>query len=75
MEVSLHEAKANLSRLIEKVQAGEEVIIAEADRPVARLIRVEPEIPVLGGASGAVEMKPGWDDPLTDEELDEIFGA
>jgi prevent-host-death family protein len=75
MEVNIHDAKTNLSRLIEKVQAGEEVIIAKAGRPVARLIRLEPEIPVLGGAKGAIEMKPGWDDPLTDEELDEIFGA
>ena len=74
MEINIHEAKTNLSRLIEKVQAGEEVIIAKAGKPVARLVRIEPKKPVLGSARGRIKMKPGWDAPLTDEEMKEVFG-
>jgi prevent-host-death family protein len=36
--VNIHEAKTHLSRLVERVEAGEEVVIARAGRPVARLI-------------------------------------
>ena len=36
--VNIHEAKTHLSRLIEKVEAGEEIVIARAGRPVARLV-------------------------------------
>ena len=37
-KVNIHEAKTHLSRLIEKVEAGEEIVIARAGRPVARLV-------------------------------------
>ena len=74
MEINIHEAKTNLSRLIEKVQAGEEVTIAKAGKPVARLVRIEPKKPVLGSARGRIKMKPGWDAPMTDDEMKEIFG-
>ena len=74
MEVNIHEAKTNLSRLLEKVAAGEEVIIAKAGKPVARLVRIEARKPVLGGARGTIHFKPGWDEPLADEEMKEVFG-
>ena len=49
--VNIHEAKTHLSRLVERVEGGEEVIIARAGRPVARLIpfrvRTTPRIPGL----------------------------
>ena len=41
--VNIHEAKTRLSRLIERAQAGEEVIIAKAGIPVAKLIRYDEE--------------------------------
>src|SRR5260221_2895574 len=40
--VNIHEAKTQLSRLIERVKAGEEVVIAKAGKPVARLVAVDP---------------------------------
>ena len=43
--VTIHEAKTNLSRLIKEASAGEDVIIARGDKPVARLVPV-------GGATG-----------------------
>ena len=49
MIVNVHEAKTQLSRLLERVAAGEEVIIGKAGRPVARLVpytdRSEPRAP------------------------------
>ena len=38
VNVNIHEAKTHLSRLVERVEAGEEVVIARAGRPVARLV-------------------------------------
>jgi prevent-host-death family protein len=40
--VNIHEAKTHLSRLIERVEAGEELVIARAGRPVARLVPFRP---------------------------------
>lgn len=40
--VDIHEAKTHLSRLIERVEAGEELVIARAGRPVARLVPFRP---------------------------------
>jgi prevent-host-death family protein len=50
MIVNVHEAKTHLSRLLERVAAGEEVIIGKAGRPVARLVPyVEDPRPRVGG--------------------------
>jgi prevent-host-death family protein len=40
MEVNIHQAKTHLSRLLEQVLLGEEVVIAKAGRPIAKLVRV-----------------------------------
>jgi prevent-host-death family protein len=42
VEVNVHEAKTHLSRLLMRVEAGEEVLISRAGRPLARLVPVEP---------------------------------
>jgi prevent-host-death family protein len=74
MEVNIHEAKTHLSRLIEKAVAGEEVIIAKAGNPLVKLVRIERHKPVLGTARGDFELPHGWDDPLTDAEMEDLFG-
>ena len=43
MEVNIHEAKTHFSRLLQRVAAGEEVVIARAGVPVAKLVAVEPK--------------------------------
>lgn len=47
--VNIHEAKTHLSRLVERVEAGEEIVIARAGRPVARLVpyrsQTTPRVP------------------------------
>ena len=68
-QVNLNEAKTHLSRLIERVQAGEEIIIAKSGRPVARLSPLVPQEPRRPGLlTGKVE--DSFFDPLPDDELD-----
>jgi prevent-host-death family protein len=73
MEVDVHEVKTQLSCLIERAPAGEEVIIARAGRPAARLIRIE-QAPMLGSARGTVTFRGGRDKPLSKREVEDLFG-
>ncbi len=75
MAENIHEAKTHLSKLIERALAGEDVVIAKAGKPLVKLVRIEREKPVLDSARGTVEFKEGWDDPLTDDELQDLFGV
>jgi prevent-host-death family protein len=71
-EVNIHEAKTHLSRLLEKVQQGEDVVIAKSGKPVARLVKIEKEKPKprkFGTARGTIKLLPGWNDSFTEEEL------
>ncbi len=45
MQVTIHEAKTHLFKLIAAVERGEEVVIARRDKPVARLVLEKPEKP------------------------------
>jgi prevent-host-death family protein len=70
--VTIHKAKTNLSRLIEKVCRGEEVIIARGSKPVARLVAIvdarghrKP-----GALKGKIHIGPAFFEPLPPEELD-----
>ncbi len=68
--VNVHEAKTHLSRLLERVQAGEQITIAKAGRPVARLVPVGPgpgKRP-LGIDRGLTLVGPDWNDPLPEFE-------
>ena len=71
--VNIHEAKTHLSRLVERVEAGEEVVIARAGRPVARLVpfaaRTRARVPGLW--RGLVELAPDFD--RLDEDLLDAF--
>ncbi|HEY0314288.1 MAG TPA: type II toxin-antitoxin system prevent-host-death family antitoxin [Allosphingosinicella sp.] len=75
--VSVHEAKTHLSRLIEKVLAGEEVVIARNKEPVVRLVREAPpkNKPLLGLLKGQVAFDDSFYDPLPEEELARWNGA
>lgn len=69
--VTIHAAKTQLSKLIARVEAGEEVIIARRDKPVARLVPIEPAKPKrqFGSMKGKVWVGPEFFDPLPEEEL------
>jgi prevent-host-death family protein len=73
--VNIHAAKTNLSRLIDAVEAGEEIVIARAGRPVARLVPVEAKAPgrKLGPLDGKYKLPPDFDAPLPDEVLDSFY--
>ena len=69
--VNIHEAKTHLSRLLKRVAAGEEIIIANAGTPVARLVpAVEPSPKrILGGERGRITVADDFDAPLPPETL------
>jgi prevent-host-death family protein len=63
---NIHEAKTHFSKLLERVSNGEEVIIARAGKPVARILpvinNVSPRVP--GIDKGKIMIMPTFDDPL-----------
>ena len=62
--VSVHEAKTHLSRLLERVAAGDEIVISKSGKPVARLIAIKSEQPkvILGSDRGKVRIAPDFDE-------------
>lgn len=74
--VNTHEAKTHLSQLLERVAKGEEIIIAKAGKPIARLIgyRGEDRDRTGGQWKGKVRISDDFDDPLPDD-LAGAFGA
>ncbi len=68
--INVHEAKTNLSRLLVRVANGEEVVIARAGKPIARLVPMEPKVQrVIGRDDGLFEVPDDFDAPLPDEVL------
>ena len=73
--VTPSQVETGLAAILERVQRGEEVIIARDGAPIARIVPAvtsDSGPRPFGTAIGLIELRPGWDDPLTDEELDEI---
>lgn len=72
--MNIHDAKTQFSKLVARVEAGEEIVIARAGTPVARLAPLpvrEPRRP--GGAEGRIVMRDDFDDPLP-ADLQQAFG-
>ena len=69
--VTVHNAKTQLSKLIARAEAGEEVIIARGKKPVVRLVPVEDAKPrrQFGAMKGKVWVGPEFFEPLPEEEL------
>jgi prevent-host-death family protein len=67
---STFDAKAKLSEILDKVSAGEEIVITRHGKAVAKIIPiVQTGKRELGFASSEVGFLPGWDQPLTAEDL------
>jgi prevent-host-death family protein len=68
-QVNVHEAKTQLSKLLARVAAGEEIVIARAGKPVARLVPVEKKQArrVAGMDAGKVWIADDFDAPLPPE--------
>ena len=76
--VNIHEAKTSLSRLLARVAKGEEIVIAKAGKPLARLVpfeRPRAMADVLDLYKGQIWIAPGFDAPLTDDVLEEFEGG
>lgn len=71
---NVHQAKSSLSKLLERVEEGEEVVIARHGKPVAKLVPVVGRKRMLGSMRGLVKQAKGWDAPMSDREAGEQFG-
>jgi prevent-host-death family protein len=71
---NVHEAKTHLSRLLDRVAEGEEIVIAKSGRPVAKLVRVNLEPRKPGRLKGRIHIAPDFDKPLPDEILTAFRG-
>lgn len=68
--VNVHQAKTGLSRLLARVEAGEEVVIARRGEPVARLVLCKPRSKrEFGAMKGQIVIDDSFFDPLPEEEL------
>jgi prevent-host-death family protein len=75
--VNVHAAKTNFSRLVDQAAAGEEIIIAKAGLPVAKLVPLKApprEKRRLGLLAGRAVIPPEFDEPLPEEVLDAFEG-
>ncbi|MEI8369325.1 MAG: type II toxin-antitoxin system prevent-host-death family antitoxin [Planctomycetia bacterium] len=69
--INIHEAKTHLSRIVEEVAAGREVIIAKAGRGVAKLVPLDglPKAKKLGGLKGKMTVPDDFNAPLEPEVI------
>jgi len=65
--VNVHEAKTNLSRLLELVELGEPVVIARNGKPIAKLVPFRTEIRKPGRLKGKIRIGADFDAPLPEE--------
>jgi prevent-host-death family protein len=70
--ITIHKAKTQLSRLIEKVTRGEEIIIARGKTPVAKLVALEVKSGkrIPGAWKGKIKVGPEFFEPLPPQELE-----
>ena len=74
-QVNVHDAKTHFSKLIAEVEAGEEIVIARAGKPILKLVKIESQLPriVPGFAKGLI---PLWDEDeweALDKEFNSLF--
>ncbi|MEV6272987.1 type II toxin-antitoxin system prevent-host-death family antitoxin [Kribbella sp. NPDC051936] len=75
-QYNIHEAKTQLSRIIERVEHGEEVVISRAGHPVAKVVPL-PSVrrrTGWGSLSGQIALSSDWDSSDTNEAIADDFG-
>ncbi len=72
--VNVHDAKTHFSRILSRVESGEEIVIAKTGRPVARIVPLSEKISrrTPGSAKGLVVIKKGFFEPLPKSILDDF---
>ncbi|MBW2734114.1 MAG: type II toxin-antitoxin system Phd/YefM family antitoxin [Deltaproteobacteria bacterium] len=73
MIINIHEAKTHLSKILEAVQRGEEVIIAKANKPIAEIIPYQKPALQLGGFEGKIVISDDFDSEALNEEVADLF--
>jgi prevent-host-death family protein len=73
---NMHDAKTHLSRIIERVEHGEEIIIDRAGTPVAKIIPLVRRVnrTAVGSLAGQLDLSGDWDSPQTNAEIAADFG-
>lgn len=73
---NIHDAKTNLSRIIERVERGEEVLIDRAGTPVAKVVPLvrRANRTAIGSLAGQVDLLSDWDSPETNADIADDFG-
>ncbi len=76
-QVNLYEAKTQLSKLVEAAAAGEDVIIARAGKPVARLSALERPVGKrrIGILDGQISVPDDFNTPLPEEVIESFYGS
>lgn len=74
---NMHDAKTHLSRLIERVEHGEEIVIDRAGTPVAKIVPLVRRVDraAIGSLAGQLDLSRGWDSPETNAEIAADFGV
>ena len=74
--VNIHEAKTHLSRLVEEVAAGEEIIVAKAGKPMMKMVPLSnvSQSRVIGMLKGKIHIAQNFDAPLPNDVLDAFEG-
>ena len=71
----MHEAKTTLSQLVEQVERGEDIVLARAGKPIARIVAIrESGRRTLGQWRGQIRMSADFDAPLSSDELEAWTG-
>ncbi len=68
-KINIHEAKTHFSKLIDRVRAGEEIVIAKAGKPVAKLMPIDRPAPRKPGIAEG-RLTDAFFEPLPAEEID-----
>ena len=74
--INIHEAKTHLSKLLEEVSKGGEIVIAKSGKPVAKLTGISPAKPIRkpGFLKGKIKISSDFDAPLPGDILDAFEG-
>ena len=74
--INIHQAKTHLSKLLEEVSKGLEIIIAKSGKPIAKLTGISPAKPLRkpGLLKGKIRIAENFDAPLADDLLDTFEG-
>ncbi len=75
-QFNIHDAKTQLSRIIERVERGEEIIISRAGSPVAKVIPITGQVKRSGRGSlrGSLVLAPDWDSEAVNDAIAADFG-